>query len=199
MKIVLLPGVRIYEPKPKHEYFLKTITTKLGCEGEIFTWEPGYIHPEYNLPLKTVRDFVYEVILDFQGAITCAIETVVPSADFYIGHSAGSIVALLQQKPTVVMASPAPLVNLIKRNKINNKRANDLADLMLRDPYMPILNIVNKYDVLACLFDKSNIEDYQYTGKWFNPLSYFPVTAHSDYWTNIEVINKIVQTIQKWS
>lgn len=197
MKIVLLPGVRIYEPKSIHEKFLDTLTKKLNCDGEIFTWESGYIHPDYDLPLKTVRDFTYEVILDFQKAITSATDITVPKGDIYMGHSAGSIVALVQQKPTVIMASPAPLIKLIKKDK-GNQKIMDVADLILKNTTIPVLNIINKYDVIACPFNASCVEDYKYTGKWCNPFSYFPLTAHSDYWTNAKVMNKIVETIQKW-
>jgi len=198
MKIILLPGVRVYKPDKIHVDFLNTLKDKLCCEGEIFTWEPGYQHPEYDLPLKSIRDFTYEVILDFQEAITRAKELVIPKGDVYIGHSAGSIVALVQQKPTVVMASPAPLVDLINKNNKSNQKAIDLANLILRDPTIPVLNIVNKYDVLSCLFTKPNVENYQYTSKWYNPMSYFPISAHSDYWTNTTVINKIINAIKSW-
>lgn len=198
MKIILLPGVRVYEPQPQHEKFLKTITDKLGCEGEIFTWEPGYKHPEYDLPLKSLREFTCEVILDFQETVTRATEIVVPVGDVYIGHSAGSIIALVQQKPTVTMASPAPLIDLVNKNSKGNQKAIDLANLILKDSTIPVLNVINKYDVLACPFDRPNIENYEYTSAWYNPFSYSPLTAHSDYWTNTRVINKIVETIKTW-
>ena len=123
----------------------------------------GHTHPEYNLPLKSTRDFTYEVILDFQEAVTRAAEIVVPAADIYIGHSAGSIFALVQQKPTVTMASPAPLIDLVKDN-VSNQKAVNLLKYMLKSP-TPILNIINEYDVLACPFDKPNAENYEYSGK----------------------------------
>jgi len=198
MKIVLLPGVRIYKIEARHQEFLNSITDQLDCDGEIFTWEPGYIHPEYDLPFKSFRDFTYEVILDFQEAITKATEIVVPNGDIYIGHSAGSIIALIQQKPTITMASPAPLINLVKRER-SNKRANEVADLMLRDPTIPILNVINRYDLLACPLDKPNVENYEYGSPWYHVSGYFPLTAHSDYWSNKRVINKIVETVKKWA
>ena len=199
MKIVLLPGVRVYKPEPNHENFLKAVMKKTGCDGEIFTWEPGYKHPEYDLPLKTLRDFTYEVILDFQEAVTRATEIVVPVGDIYIGHSAGSIIALVRQKPTVTMASPAPLIELVNKNTANNQKAIDLLNLILRNPNIPILNMMNRYDVLACPFDKPNVENYQYTGSWYNPNAYNPLFAHSDYWTNSKVINKVSDTINNWT
>ncbi len=207
MKIVLLPGVRIYSPKPKHEAFLKAITTKLGCEGEIFTWEPGYKHPEYNLPLKSLRDFTYEVILDFQEALTCAMKIQVPKGDVYIGHSAGSIIALVQEKPTVIMASPAALVNNLNIDITRNQGAETQRviarlNLVFGNPFVSILNIINKYDVLACPLcplDNGIVENYEYTGLWYRLNTYNSLAAHSDYWTNTKVINKIIETIQKWT
>jgi len=199
MKIILLPGVRIYGPQPEHESFLNTIKSQTGCDGEIFYWEPGYKHPEYDLPLKLIRDFTYEVILDFQEAITRATEIVVPWGDIFIGHSAGSIISLVRQRPTITMASPAPLVDSVKKSAGINKKSADLLYLILRNPNIPILNIMNKYDILACPFDRPNVENYEYTGTWCNPLSYSPINAHSDYWTNTKVINKIIETIKKWT
>lgn len=193
MKIVLLPGVRVYKIATKHQDFLESIINELDCDGEIFTWEPGYLHPEYDLPLKPLRDFTYEIILDFQEAIEKD-DVVVPKADIYIGHSAGSIIALLQRKPTITMASPAPLINLVK----DNIRAKKIMETIFKDSNAPVLNIINKYDVIACPFDKPNVENYEYTsGPWYNPASYFPLTAHSDYWTNKNVIKKIVEFIKR--
>jgi len=195
MKVVVFPGVGANDVKPSYEYFLKKITDGLNCEGEIFVWEHGHDHPPNTLPLKDTRDFVCEVILDFQQVIVHALDMKVPEADIYIGHSAGSILALAQNKPSVIFASPAALVELISSDDANTKACCDV----IRANDNKILNVINKYDVIAYPFDKPNVENYEYTGSWYKPWTYFPVTAHTHYWECDKAIKKIIKTVQGWN
>ncbi len=196
MKIVVLPGVGTNDIKPSHKYFLDKVTKGLSCEGEIFMWEHGHQHPQSTLPLKKTRDFVCEVILDFQQAVVHALDMKVPEADIYIGHSAGSILALVQNKPTVIFGSPAALVELIDESSGN---AVDIFNGIMRENTNNVLNIINEYDVIAYPLQGVNIENYEYSGKIFSPLTYFPVNAHTHYWTCDRVIEKIIKTIKLWN
>jgi len=194
MKIVIFPGVGSDRVKPSHEYFAGKLRDGLRCDTEIFIWENGHDHPQTNLPLKDVRNFVCEVILDFQQVVVHALDMKVPDADVYIGHSAGSILALAQDKPSVIFASPASLVELIHDNNLEAKKFNDI----IRRNKSNVLNIINKYDVISYPLDGNNIENYEYSGSWCNPLSYFPVTSHIGYWRSDKVIKKIIKTLKDW-
>lgn len=194
MKVVVFPGVGANSIKPSYEYFLDEIKKGLNCEGEIFVWEHGHEHPAITLPLKKTREFVCEVILDFQQVVVHAMEMKVPEADLYIGHSAGSILALAQGKPSVVFASPASLVELIKEQ---NETVRNFSNIM-RGNNHNILNVINKYDVIAYPIDADNVENYEYKGEWYKPLTYFPVTAHVHYWKCKKAIKKIIKTVKGW-
>jgi len=193
MKIVIFPGVGDDEVRPSHKYFANELEKGLGCETEVFVWENGHDHPVITLPFKDTRNFVCEVILDFQHVVIHAKEIKVPEADIYIGHSAGSILALAQNKPCVIFASPAALVELI----YEDEAVKTYKDVM-NGTENKVLNIVNKYDVIAYPLDGTNVENYEYQGGWFKPLTYFPVTAHIHYWRSKKVIKKIIETIKGW-
>lgn len=195
MKIVLFPGVAIEKIADCHRYFLKEIVKELGCNGEIVAWEVGHGHPTFDLPLKDVRDFLCKIILDFQTVIVHALEMKVPDADVYLGHSAGSIIALAQKdKNCVTFGSPATLVECVNAN---DKSINDIIAVLNRGN-RKVLNIINCYDMIAYPINKPNVENFKYTASWYNPLSYFPVSMHSDYWESKTVIKKIVKTIKAW-
>ena len=195
MKVVVFPGVGTNDIKPSHKYFLKSIQDGLGCDGEIFSWEHGHGSHQTNLPLKKTREFVAEVILDFQQVAVHALDMEVPEADIYIGHSAGSILALAQNKPAVIFGSPAALVELIDRKESST---GGLCQDIMKANQNNILNVINKYDILASPLDWSNVENYKYRGTWISPITYFPLSAHIGYWENKKVIKKIVETIKNW-
>ena len=200
MKIVILPGVGFTKIEPRYEYFLEKITKGLGCEGEIYCWEHQYEFPEITLPYKDVREFVCEVILDFQQVVVHALDMKIPEADLYIGHSAGSVLALAQyDKPSVILASPSTLVELIQ-GMHDDKTKEQIIELMTSHGERPILNIINKYDVLAypLTFSNNNVENHIYSGNVFNPFSYIPLTCHTHYWKSNEVIEKIINTVNGW-
>jgi hypothetical protein len=195
MKVVVFPGVGADGIRSSYEYFLDKITKGLNCDGEIFVWENGHDHPKINLPLKDVRSFVCEVILDFQQVVVHAMEMKVPEADIYIGHSAGSILALAQNKPCVTFGSPAALVELINTN--NGGTTKSFSDIIKANSNN-VLNIINKYDVIAYPIKWDNVENYEYTPSWYRPLSYFPVMAHIHYWKSQKAIEKIIKTVKEW-
>ena len=194
MKVVVFPGVGDNRVRSAHKYFLDKITKGLNCEGEIFVWENGHGHPTIDLPLHDARKFVCEVILDFQQVVVHSLDMKVPEADVYIGHSAGSILALSQNKPCVTFASPASLVELINdKDTVANK-----CRYAINKNSNKVLNIINKYDVIAYPIEGDNVENYEYNGSWYSPLSYFPVTTHIHYWKSKEVIKKIIDTLKSW-
>lgn len=201
MKIVVMPGVYAYKEKPAYDRFLGKIAEALQCDGDIFIWEQGSHHPVTDLPYQAIRDFTCGVILDFQQAVKHAVDIQVPEADIYLGHSAGGVIALAQKdKPCIIFGCPAVLVEMVEATEkanCSNANATELVHRM-RSENRPVLNIVNKYDVLAYPFNQPNVENYIFGCSGINPLTYFPLTAHTGYWDNDRVINKIIATIKKW-
>ena len=203
MKVVIFPGVN-FKMAGSHKYFLKKITDGLGCTGEIFVWENPHVLPPFNLPLQDTRNILCGVLLDFERVLLHSQEIKVPDADVYIGHSAGSIMALIQDRPCVTMASPAALVDTLIQEE-NSAPAKDpevalaAARVLKALSTHQVLNVINRYDLVAYPFIKPNIENYEYTGTWCNPNSYNPLVTHSDYWTNKTVIDKVITTIKSWN
>jgi hypothetical protein len=109
MKVVVLPGVNVEKDNIHYENFLIKIKNKFRCQGEVYIWESGWQHPETDLSYSGLRSFASNVILDFQQVIRHASKAFVPDADIYLGHSAGSIIALAQNKPCIIFGSPAVL------------------------------------------------------------------------------------------
>ena len=193
MKIVLFPGVGFIENTSKYEEFLKASTKNMDAQVEVFKWEHKCEIPEINLPYKDFRKWLAEVILDFQQIVKYANEMEVPDADIYLGHSAGSILALAQTgKPCVIYGSPAVLVEFIQDDNSKNIMKSFLSD------DRPVLNIVNKYDILAYPIEKNHVENYIYRGSWCSLFTYIPIFAHRDYWTNKKVIKQTASKLKEW-
>jgi len=198
MRIVLFPGVAIDDNSKTYENFLTKIRLKCDCEASVHIWEKDHEHLFTNLPCKKLRGFVCEVIMDFQQVAIHALDMKVPEADLYIGHSAGSILALAQKKPCIVFGSPANLVELINTKKGKNLKIKDTLNAIMGDDIYPVLNIVNEYDIIAYPLYRGNVTNYKYKAFKYSPFSYFPLTMHSNYWKSAKVMNKIIETIGEW-
>jgi hypothetical protein len=205
MKVVVFPGVGFQKNISSPKKFIASLKKEIGFDfdSEIFVWEHWYSAPIISLPLKSIREWTCEVLLDFQQVVVHALEMKVPKADLYVGHSAGSILALVQNKPCISMASPAALVELIDRNRdgvnCDNPYTSRIANMIMSNTKgRPVLNIINLYDVLAYPINSGNVENYECKGAIYNPLTYFPLCAHTSYWKSKEVIMKVAQTIKDW-
>ena len=198
MKIVVFPGVGIEKATKKHIDFLNNIKKELNCEGEIFEWEVGHNHPIVDLPYKKIREYAYEVILDFQEIILYAMETKVPYADVYIGHSAGSILALVQKNsPCIIFGSPARLIEFINAKQAN-ARVNEAIDCITKNINRHVFNFVNRYDILSLPLPGNSVENYEYSEPLIYPSTYYPWNAHGSYWKSKKVMGKIVEKINEW-
>ena len=190
MKIVLFPGVGLIKDISKYEQFLSVATKRLSCDVEIFCWEHKYTLPEITLPYSSARKWFAEVILDFQQIVKYADQMEVPEADIYLGHSAGSVLALAQKgKPCILYGSPAALVEVIQDDGVIRDYVKDVR---------PILNVVNKYDLIAYTITAEHVENKICSGRWFNPFTYFPVSAHGYYWTSKKVASLTQSKLSEW-
>jgi len=198
MKLVVIPGVGFQTAKSTYEDFCSYLRNGLQCETEMYYWQHDWPIPEIKLPYYDIRKWGYECILDFQQVILHAFEMKVPPADYYLGHSAGSIIALAQKDVScVIFGSPAVLVECVHKS-IN--AADDFNNKIMESVKSKknILNIINKYDQLAYYLDLSNVENYVFRFPWYLPKSYEPIECHDGYWESKETRQKIVNTIKNW-
>jgi hypothetical protein len=215
MKIVIIPGVGYQNNDNDHNYLGKEIIKKLGCgEYEIFKWnhDPFFdpfkvslikMKNEYaefrdrthrdSLGYQSYRKYVVDVILDFQYALKYGQDIQIIPADYYIGHSAGSLFTIAQNKPSTIIGSPYGLAKYIPKEFMTS----DLFMKKMASTSAEILNIINEYDILSYPVDDSRFENLYFSGNKFNPLTYFPLTAHLGYWRSTFVIKNIVDHIKK--
>jgi len=198
MKIVFLPGVGFHGDHSNVIRFFDKIKKEIDCDIEYFQWKHGYMggshddhHHTPNLPYKNARSFFSEIILDFQHVLRYSDSMELPEADIYMGHSAGSIIAIQQDKPCILFGSPALLIEDLQF-------ANDdlLQRCLCKD--RSVLNIVQDKDIIGYPINHDHVEDFIFKGCWFNPLTYSPIAAHGSYWTDKDVLKKITLTLKQW-
>jgi hypothetical protein len=188
MKIVALPGVGFQDIKDGNIYLVNELKKHFpNDEIEYYPWRHEDIKPDLSpfndcFLMKPIRNWVIEIILDFQEVVTSAISIDIPDADLYIGHSAGGVISIVRNKPTILMGCPAALIKNLEYLNLDSVFTNITEK-------RPILNIVNKNDVIGLPF--KNAENYYYSAGW-NPIS-----AHRSYWTNEKVLKKCVEFVKK--
>lgn len=192
MKIIVLPGVGFNKSTEVYNAFANKVSKGLNCECSVHYWEHDWNIPDLSLPYDNFRDYVAEVILDFQQVVRHAFDMNIPEADYYIGHSAGSILSLVQLKPCIIFGSPAALVEVVNEKNDTDVRIKSSTDSI------PILNIINKYDLLSYPLNWDNVNNVYLSGSVFSPTTYFPLSAHIFYWRSDKVIYEIVNAIEKW-
>jgi hypothetical protein len=118
VKIVLFPGVGFHEDVSKYEKFLKKIQKEINCEVEVVKWTHSHLPESHdsghtdlpdNLGFMPIRGLFSEVVLDFQHVLNHAHEMEIPEADVYMGHSAGSIIALAMAKDKHCISFGSPI------------------------------------------------------------------------------------------
>jgi hypothetical protein len=125
--------------------------------------------------------------MDFEYTIQNAYSMNVPTADLYIGHSAGSLIALTRNKPCIIFGSPAAIINTV--DTVNVKSIMEIR----AENSVNVLNILNKNDPIGLPLEYPCVENFYYCSNWLNP-----VGAHTDYWSNKTVSKKIVGKIKEW-
>lgn len=196
MKICLLPGVGFHNESDPPDLLAKLREEFPKDEIIYYNWKHETVVPDLpfkcNALHKLVRGWLAEVILDFETAVKYADSVNIPDADIYIGHSAGSVIALTRKnKPCIIFGSPAALLkNNIYATVLSCTESNYLMRVL--SDARPILNIINENDVLAYPLQHANVENYFYRKKpWM-------IGAHMDYWSNSNIKDLIVKQIKKW-
>ena len=202
MKIVFFPGVGFNKDLSKYEGFLKTLQKRVSFEYEIFNWLHSYLDKEHldkhkdpnqGLRFKRVRSLFSEVVLDFQHVLLHAQDMEIPEADLYMGHSAGSIIALANSRGNncVTFGSPIKLIQIEDHPK-NSIIAN------CKCKSTNVLNFVHKNDIIGYTIDKENTENYILTSPFYSMAAYSPIAAHRAYWKSNVVIDKTTDKLVEW-
>lgn len=202
MKVVIIPGVGYQTKKNPLQCLGDRIKSAMSCEYEIFSWDHTPIKSALEVATLAVelrkddgtsyeamRSFVTEVILDFEFALKYGAVINVPEGDYYIGHSAGSLFAMAQNKPSTIIGSPVALVKYMPKSA----HCDNLFVNSILDNCKSVLNLINKYDVVAYPLNEPNVENIYFSGNKLNPLSYFPLTAHTGYWESKFVSDQIIK------
>jgi hypothetical protein len=209
MKIVIIPGVGYQTGTKSYSYFGDKIKSQCSCEYEIFYWNHDFnkvtsdqktifktfsdeLKSNTNISYNALRSNIVEILQDFEYALKFGASISVPSADYYIGHSAGSLFALSQDKPCAIMGSPAGILKCLP----TSSNVNNLFVSSIIDNDKPILNLVNKYDVIAYPLASVQARNVYFSGSSLNPSSYFPFSAHAGYWESDFVINETLKHIK---
>jgi hypothetical protein len=205
MKIVVISGVGYQNNDDSIKCLMDKIKKKIECQYEIFKWnntpaktamQTSSLELLLNKTLETsyspLRRFVAEVIMDFEFALKYGGVIDVTEADYYIGHSAGTLFTMAQDKPSTMMGSPVALVKYLPT--IANSENLFINSILDNDK--SILNIINKYDVVAYPLNEPEVENVYFCGSKLNPMSYFPLTAHTGYWKSDFVANQIIKHIK---
>jgi hypothetical protein len=192
MKIVILPGVGFHDSESAAPLMDNIRYHIKDADVEYYDWQHTGLSavrvPFYEDVLHSgIREFTQEVIMDFEYVINHAYTMVIPRADLYIGHSAGSIIAITRDSPCIIFGSPAAILEHVEdgdgsyvlQNRIQNSDKT--------------LNILNKNDPIGLPLMISGVENFYYCADWINPFG-----AHTDYWSSKTVGNKIVSTIKEW-
>ena len=192
MKIVILPGVGFHDIKSAEPLMNNIRHNIIDCDVEYYDWKHIGLSaikvPFYEDTIhSSIRTFTQEVIMDFEYVINHAYTMDIPHADLYIGHSAGSVIAITRDSPCIIFGSPVAIIEHVEdvdgeyviHNRIQNSDKT--------------LNILNKNDPIGLPLVVSGVENFYYCADWINPFG-----AHTDYWNNKTVGNKIVSTIKEW-
>jgi hypothetical protein len=205
MKAIVIPGVgKQKDERNLIKNFCSNIRNRTGYEAEIFRWDHDhdYVYDQGSLKYSLLRNKFTEGIMDFQYVIFNASSIEMPEADVYIGHSAGSILSIMQSKhKCVTMGSPLPLVGAIYHNLYYNFSHRSLNEL-IKNVYgskRKILNIINSYDIVAYPYglENADVENYTYKTCFFNFKNLNPWYAHENYWSNNDVMDKIVNFLKE--
>jgi hypothetical protein len=200
-KVVIIPGVGLHKDTKDHYAFLSHFHKAGFFDAEIFWWAHDWPIPDVEngrgIHFKGMREWIYEVILDFQQVALHAFDTKLPPADVYVGHSAGSILALAQHDtPAIVFGSPAVLIESLGSLESKESNPAEIKDeIRARNTGKSVLNILNVHDVLAYPLNFLGTENYFYSGPWWNPRTFNPIRSHYDYWGNKKIINKMIDHI----
>ena len=188
-KIAIIPGVGLFEDDLP-DYSIFDIIKKELPEFEIewCNWQHNLEIPKIDLSYPTFRKWVCEVLLDYQMVIKNGFDVDIPEADYYIGHSAGSILALLQRGPSIICGSPACLVEDLQGVHASECLMNS----------QPVFNIIHKRDLLAYPLDFHHVENEIINTGWWKMSNWEPVHAHTCYFNDKKICNMMIDKIKEW-
>jgi hypothetical protein len=186
--IVILPGVGIFDNSiPKYQLF--KLAKKHLPDFKIVwcNWRHIYTIPETTAH-GFIRKWFCEVLFDFQMVTKHADMVDIPKADYYIGHSAGTILALIQNRPCIICGSPALLVDEVM--------GEDALDYLNNSP--AVYNIIHTRDIIAYDFPLAHVENEYIDSGWWSIKRWNPISAHLCYLRSKKISMKMINKIKEW-
>jgi len=199
MDIVLIPGICFSrERRSKIISFVDNLEKNIDCQIDVLWFtkdqykENQGLNGEGELKIrnKKERRFISELCFDIQYVVTNFDKIIVPKADIYIGHSAGSLLTMLCEKPCITMGNPASVLDMFWKSEefeFLNK---------ISETNNPILNIVNKMDIAAYPFQlpSTQVENFMFSTNRFVHSKDF-VGIHESYYENKKVLKLIKEKL----
>ncbi len=188
-KIVIIPGVGLFDDLLPDYLIVKLIKKHFpGWEIEWFNWKHQYCIPNTDLCFPMIRKWFCEVVYDFETISNYAEMIKVPEADYYIGHSAGSILSLMQNKPAILCGSPARLLDMslgsyVSRNILNAPK---------------VYNLIHKRDVIAYPLPYIHVQNEIVDTNWWRLSNWEPISAHLSYLKNKSISMKIIEILKQY-
>lgn len=180
--ICIIHGVGFGGAEKSERHFGNLLKNKLPDVNIVyFEWDhPGAKIEHFkkiHWPYQNLRNYINEVIMDFAHIVRNLDKLVAnaPPADFYIGHSGGTVIANeFKNHPRVLLASPAQLVENVKISSAN----------------LPlVLNLMHPYDVIAAPVTGALNKYVSFGGKYpFVNLW----NAHVGYWYSKAVLDEVI-------
>ena len=186
LTVCVVHGVGYHNDLSEIKEFADRIFHNTGADTTVWPWNHPGIFPSDprggGAIFKSIRNFTWEVIMDF--AYACkeyeAHVAAVPTADIYIGHSAGGILAMAKaDKPCALMGCPLELV----------RRLNGIQGLSMRPNASTILNLMNSCDPIAAPLVGADNKIVK-SESMIERIS--PVSAHTSYWHSKATMRYIV-------
>ena len=179
--ICLVHGVGFYDDKVTSpiSVFAGKLHRATGAECIIHTWSHPGTPPNdtrSSFLFDDLRDWTYEILMDFTYVVEnlAMLHAALPSADMYVGHSGGGIIAASGTKPMVLMGCPMQLL----RNIVRVAGIPATLNLMhYRDPIAAPINVGTNVVLTRPI----------------SLLTYVnPVAAHTSYWKSDVVLKHVI-------
>lgn len=172
-----------YEEQRKISSFIEKLRRRTGAYVSFHAWQ----HPGHPVPdnrggkyFRKAKDWMDEVIMDF-GYVAQNLDRLaseLPSADMYVGHSAGGVIVSAQTaKPQILMGCPMQLIK----------------NVAIKASHVDVLNVMHYRDIIATpvAVGQNAIVRWPLIRGYLNP-----VTAHTSYWRNSRVLDYAVEMFE---
>ena len=196
MDVVLIPGICFSrERRAKIIRFVDYLEKETDCSVDVLWFRKDQYKENQGLSSwgslklenQDERRFLSELSFDIHYVMSNFKNIQIPKADVYIGHSAGCLLTMLCDKPSITMGNPASVLDMFyKSEEFHFLKSISFAS-------NPILNIVNRKDIAAYPFElpKVPVENFLFSSHK-NPFGEKSFRDfHDNYYDNKKVLKLI--------